>query len=184
MRMVAGDTVLAHWTSQTLRADSAAPLRFKLSPSAVLQVEHAPEHRLVVHVSAREGALTAEVAIRLSAYSVSGPAPQRRASRSRAVRLADTDGFVSQAGRGVVLTACVAAALCRIRAVMTCNGRVIDTSEGQALGTGALGYVSFALNPAGRALLRHAPGNQLGAQINLTSRGVTATGRIDLIGYG
>jgi hypothetical protein len=184
MRIAAGSTLLAHWTSQSLRSGSGVPLHFRLSPSAVLQIENAPERRLAVQVSAHEGALAAQVPMTLSAYSVSGPPPARNASRSGMVRLADTDAFVSRAGHGVVLAACVAATPCRVGAVITLHGRVIAASENRVLGTRELGYVSFVLTAAGRALLEQTSGNQLGAHVSLTSNGVTAAGQIDLIGCG
>ncbi|MFL5823067.1 MAG: arylsulfotransferase family protein [Solirubrobacteraceae bacterium] len=183
-RIRSGGSVLARWTSQSLAAGSGAVLRFKLSPSSLLQVEEAAGHRLPVQISVQDGLISARLTVILTAYSVTGRPPPQSVSRSRALSLDDTHGFVSQTGTGGILAACFAAAPCRVRAVISHRGTVIATAPRQVLGERELAYVHFQLTAAGRSLLKHSPGNQQGAEIKLTGGGATVTGRIDLIRYG
>jgi hypothetical protein len=51
------------------------------------------------------------------------------------------------------------------------------------VGAKQLGYLSFSLTPAGRAMLARAPGNQLGARITVTNGHDSASGAIALVRF-
>ena len=66
---------------------------------------------------------------------------------------------------------------------MSVAGAPIATTKLQTLGADELGYLNFQLNPAGRTMLNHAPGNQLGVQVRLRSAQGVASGEVALVRY-
>jgi hypothetical protein len=116
-------------------------------------------------------------------YSVSGSAPPRRLTGSPSVQIVSGNVFVSSSGRAAILAACYSPAPCYPGATLSVNGADIGTSRAEHLGADELGDVYVQLNQAGRLMLEHASGNQLGAELKLTNGGDTASGQVDLVGY-
>ena len=61
---------------------------------------------------------------------------------------------------------------------------VISRTGREYLGSGTLGYLIFQLNGAGQSMLGHAAGNQLGAQVKVTSSQGNAVGQLALVRFG
>ncbi len=102
----------------------------------------------------------------------------------RPLSLAGTSDFVNSHGIGGILTAChQAVAPCSVRATMSVGSTVIARTGNENIGAGDLGYVIFSLTSAGRSLLAHAAGNQLGALVSITAGAQTASGHLALIGF-
>jgi hypothetical protein len=60
---------------------------------------------------------------------------------------------------------------------------VIARTGREYLGPSTLGYLFFQLNGTGQSMLAHASGNQLGAQVGLSSSQGTASGQVALVGF-
>jgi hypothetical protein len=65
---------------------------------------------------------------------------------------------------------------CQATATLSVGRTVIARTGPEPIGAGELGYLVVPLTSHGRALLTHAPGNQLGAHVSITDApGTTAT---------
>ena len=104
-------------------------------------------------------------------------------SESPTIQIVGTTDFASRTGQGSILAACYAPAPCRVRVAISVGGAPIAKPKRESLGADELGYLNFQLNPAGRAMLNHAPGNQLGVQVRLSRGRDVATGQIALVRY-
>ena len=179
-----GTTPLALTSGAPIGSDSGSLVALHLSSSAQHALERAPGHHLqvavTVHDSLGDSASTHMTLIR---YSITGSGPPRSLSESPTIRTLSTNVFVSTSGRAGILAACYGSSPCHPQATLTANGTIIGTSQAEHLGTEELGDVYVQLNPAGKLMLEHAAGNQLGAELKLTSGADTATGQVDLIGY-
>ncbi len=166
--------------------DSGALASFNLSPGGRRALNTAAKRRLAVQMTVRELAPTPPSSRRITLipYSVSGPAPLRSTLQSPTIQLVQSTGFVeSSTGGGQILAACYAATPCRVTTTVSASGARVASTGPERLGVDELGEMRFKLDAAGRLMLRHAPGNQLPAQIALRSGGNTATGQIALVGY-
>ena len=85
--------------------------------------------------------------------------------------------------RAIVAAACYGPTPCHPQATITSGGTVIATTKPEHVGAEELANIYFKLSSAGKAMLRHASGNQLGAAVKLTNGSDTATGQIALVGY-
>jgi outer membrane protein assembly factor BamB len=183
LTIAAGGSTLARVTGVHLSAGTGGQVRFGLSARGRRALQRAAGRGVPVDVTVRDGGLGATTRMTLTPYSVSGSTPTRNVTQGRTVRIVDANVFVSASGRGGILAACYASAPCHPRASISVNGTTIASSRPEHVGTNELGDVYFQLNPAGKRMLARASGNQLGAQIKLTSGGEQATGQVDLIGY-
>jgi hypothetical protein len=60
---------------------------------------------------------------------------------------------------------------------------VIATTGSELLGARSVGYLIFSLTGAGRTMLAHARGNQLGAQVTISDGGATAKAQVALVRF-
>ena len=182
VKIASGGSILARASGTQISSGTGALVALRLSPAGRRQLAQA--HRLQIDVTARDASgVSATTHMLLIPYSVSGSTPTRRLSGSPTVTIVSADVFVTSSGRAAVLAACYASSPCYPRATLSVNGTVIGTSQPEHLGTHELGDVYVQLSPAGKLMLEHASGNQLGAQLKLTNGSDTATGQVDLIGY-
>ena len=178
-----------HRLSQTphrrLASGRGALLRFSLSAAGRRQLRQSGAKGLPVNVSVRSASGTrASLHLSLFPFSTSGPGPKRSVMGSSRVQLVTTTDFVSRAGQGAILAGCYGAAPCLITTTVSSAGVPIATARSQTLGADELGYLNVQLNAAGRTMLSHASGNQLAAQVRLSSGQGAATGQIALVRYG
>jgi hypothetical protein len=177
--------VLASTGSERIPAHGTGLVFFQLSAAGGRMLAHAKSHRLPVTVTVKDSSgVWSSRSINLVAYSSSGAGPQRSLSPSPALAMTGTSDFVNSHGIGGILTACRSAVSpCAVRATLSAGSTVIARTGNEIVGAGDLGYVIFSLTGAGRSLLAHAPGNQLGVQATLSVGGQTATGHLALIGF-
>lgn len=160
---------------------------FKLSPAGLSKLRRGAHHRLTVTVNVHDSA-SGKSAVRrvtLIPYSITGAGPPSHVTQSTGLQFVQGTAFVSAAsGDGEILAACYGPSPCRIRTTVSVHGRRIARSGPEYLGVGELGFLHFELSSSGRALLRHARGNQLGAKVVLSEPGsASAGGSVDLVGY-
>jgi hypothetical protein len=181
----AGGQVLASSPHEHFASGRGDLLHFTLSPAGRHQLMESGTRGLPVEVRLRSasGGL-ATVHLTLLSFSTSGPGPTRSVTQSPKLQIVGTTDFASGSGQGAILAACDAPAPCPIRTSVAVAGAPVSTTKLQTLGAGELGYLTFQLNSGGRAMLRHASGNQLGVQIRLSSGQQAATGQVALVRYG
>jgi hypothetical protein len=186
VRISSGSSVLAQSQAQNVAAGAGALIAFKLSAAGRSALGRASNHRLPVQikVSDQSSGRSATASVNLVPYSIAGAGPPRSSSLSPTIGLARTTGFVSSSTAiGQILASCQASTrACQPKVRVTAGGKVIATDTGH-LGAHELGEIYFTLTKAGQAMLSHAHGNQLAAQITLTDAGNTATGHIALVHY-
>jgi hypothetical protein len=183
--VTSGGSTLAHTSGTHISSNTGALVGLRLSAAGEREVQRASGHRLPVQVSARDSSgASASTHMFLIPYTVSGSSPQRSLSQSPTIHVISPNAFVSSSsGQGAVLAGCYGGAPCHPQATLSVNGTPIASTQTEHLGTDELGNIYFQLNDTGKLLLSQAPGNQLGAQLKLTSGGDTATGHIDVISY-
>ena len=187
VRVSSGSSVLAQSSAQSVAAGAGALIGFKLSSAGRSDLAHASNRRLPVQIKVSDSASgrSATVSVNLVPYSIAGSGPSRSVTQSPTIQLARTTGFVSSvSGIGQILAGCAASTrACEPTVRVSAGGKVIATGAAQHLGAQELGNVYFNLTKTGQAMLTHAHGNQLAAQITLTDSGNTATGQIALVHY-
>lgn len=133
----------------------------------------------------------------LYSYDASGRAPQRKIWNSPTLRVLAKTNFVSNDTTGGILAACRSTVPCQMTMRITLHGDAIATARKQTLGPDEVGYVIFRMNRKGHDLLRAAPGNQLGARVQITTApaptptsgglsttpGATAMALVSLVGF-
>jgi len=183
--ITSGATVLARTGAEHLPAGGTGILYFRLSPAARGALARAKGRRLPVQATVRDvSGLEASTPLNLIPFSTGGTGPKRSLSPSPPVQLVGATDFVNSRGTGGILAGCQAAVSpCPVTATVSVGRTVIARTGEEYVGAGDLGYVIFSLTGAGRSMLAHASGNQLGAQVTLTSGTSTATGQIALVGF-
>jgi hypothetical protein len=183
--ITSGRTVLASTGSERISAGGTGIVYFHLSATAGKALAHAKSHRLPVTVTVKDSSgVWSSRSVNLVAYSSRGRGPQRSVSSSPALSLTGTTDFVNTHGIGGILAAChQPVSPCSVRANLSVGSTVIARTGAENIGAGDLSYVIFSLTSAGRSLLAHASGNQLGVQASLTSGAQTATAHLALIGF-
>jgi len=121
--------------------------------------------------------------ITLVPFSTGGAVPARTAAQSGGLRLVGLTDFVSSGGVGGILAECLDTTPCHVRASVSVGSTVVVSTGSELLGARGLGYLIFTLNSAGRSLLAHARGNQLGAAVTLSDGGATAHGQVALVRF-
>jgi len=119
---------------------------------------------------------TASRPLNLIPYTISGPAPARRAWSGTAIQILGATSFVSNAWTGGVLAICKSAAPCVATTRVTLGGAPLSEPRTQTLGAGEIGYLTYRLNAKGHRLLRARVGNQLGARVTVTTTAPSSTG--------
>jgi len=181
--ITAGRTVIARTGTEKIPANGGGLIYFSLTRAGRSMLAHARGNRLLVRLSGKSGKLSLNRLITLVRFSTRGAAPARSASQSGSLRILGLTDFVSSNGVGGVLAECLAATPCHTSTTLSVGGTVIGSTGSELLGGRDVGYLIFSLNSAGRSLLAHAHGNQLGASVKLSDGGATATGSIALVGF-
>ena len=184
--ITSGRTVLARTGPERIGTNSVGIVYFSLSGAARSALAHARGGRLGVHVTVADAShVQVSTPLTLVPFSTSGAGPSRRLSSSPALELVGATDFVnSSGGVGGILTACHTAVIpCHVSATVSAGGTVIARTGREWVGAGDLGYVIFSLTSSGRSMLTHARGNQLAAQVKLSSGSSSATGQIALVGF-
>ncbi len=180
-----GTEVIAGSGKEAIGAGDGTLLYFTLNSSGRSMLAHASGHRLAVTVTIRDSSgTTATANMTLVPFGTSGAGPQRVASNASSLKFVGLTEFVStSSGVGGILAGCFATTPCHVATRITSGNATIATTGSEFIGAGELGYLSFTLTAAGRSLLAHAPGNQLAAQVKLTSGSTSATASVALVAF-
>jgi hypothetical protein len=184
-KITAGRTVVATTGSERIGSGATGIVYFQLTGAGRSMLARARSHRLAVtaRVSDSSGVWSSR-SINLVAFSTQGSGPGRSVSASPALSLVGTTDFVNSHGVGGVLAACHSPVVpCSVNLSVSAGTTVIARTGREFIGARDLGYVIFSLTSAGRSMLAHAAGNQLGVQVKLTSGNQSATGRLALVGF-
>jgi hypothetical protein len=84
---------------------------------------------------------------------------------------------------GGILAECLASSPCHTKTTLSVGRTAIAATGSELLGPHGIGYLIFTLNSAGRTLLAHARGNQLGAAVTISDGGATARGQVALVRF-
>jgi hypothetical protein len=180
----AGRTLVARTGSEYIGSGTGGLLYYRLTPRGRTLLARARGNRLPVKATVRDvSGATATIKVNVIATPTAGRAPSHRLVHSPTVRLVNAFDYVSSRGVGGILATCQNTALCQISTTLKVGNVVIARTGPEYLGANELGYLIFSLTSRGRALLRSARGNQLGAQLTLTNAGVSATTRIVLVSF-
>lgn len=179
-----GRTVLAHSGHQYFAAETGGVLYLRLSPRARRLLTHNRSHRLAAEVTVQDssGARSATGQLDLTSFSTSGAGPRRSYDQGAQLRFVSGTAFVSSTGVGGLLAECQSVSPCHVQTTVSAQGRTIATTGGEYIGANQLAYVYFSLSASGRALLAHAPGNQLPVRVTLAGTGLAASGQLALVG--
>ena len=181
--ITAGRTVVARTGTEKIPGNGGGIIYFSLTGAGRSLLAHARGNRLLVRLNGNSGKLSLNRLITLVRFSTSGAAPAHSASQSGSLRVLGGTNFVSSNGVGGILAECLATTPCHTSTTVSVGGTVIASTGSELLGGRDVGYLIFSLNSAGRSLIAHAHGNQLGASVKLSDGGATATGAISLVGF-
>ena len=180
-----GRTVIARTGSEAIGQNGAGILYFRLSGAGQRLLRHARGGLLPVTVSARDASgATATTTINLVAFYTSGSGPHRDVANSSTLKIIGVTHFVSRGWTGGILAGCVSNTPCGASATVSVGKTVIARTGTEFLGADELGYLIFTLTRQGHDILTHAPGNQLGAHVTISSGSVTATADVALVAFG
>jgi hypothetical protein len=184
MTMTVGKTVIARTGSEQIPAQGGGILYFSLTGAGRSMLAHARGHRLLVHMTGQDvSKLSFSRYITLVPFSTSGAGPARTASQSGGLQILGLTDFVSSGGVGGILAECLSSSPCHTRTSLSVGKTVIASTGSELLGARSVGYLIFSLNSAGRSLLDHARGNQLGASVTLSDGSATAHGQVALVRF-
>ena len=180
-----GRTVIARTGSEQIPAQAGGLLYFTLNGAGRSMLAHARGHRLLVNVTGQDvSKLSFSRYITLVPFSTSGAGPARTASQSSSLQILGLTDFVSAVGGvGGILAECLSSSPCHTRTSLSVGNTVIASTGSELLGQRSVAYLIFTLNSAGRSLLAHASGNQLGAAVTITDGGATAHGQVALVRF-
>ena len=183
--MTVGRTVIARTGSEQVPAQGGGILYFTLTGSGRSMLAHARRHRLLVHMTGYDvSKLSFSRYITLVPFSTSGAGPARTASQSGGLQILGLTDFVSAVGGvGGILAECASSSPCHTSTLLSVGKTVIASTGSELLGARSVGYLIFTLNSAGRSLLEHARGNQLGAALTLSDGSATARGQVALVRF-
>ncbi len=184
MTITAGRTVVARTGSEQVPANSGGIIFFSLTSAGRSLVAHARGNRLLVRLTGQASkTLTLNRLITLVRFSTSGSAPAGKASQSSTLRLLGLTDFVSSGGTGGILAECLASTPCHTRATVSVGNTVIASTGSELLGARDVGYLIFSLTSAGKSMLEHARGNQLGTQVKISDGGASASAGVALVRF-
>ncbi|MGN6871971.1 MAG: arylsulfotransferase family protein [Solirubrobacteraceae bacterium] len=182
--ITAGRTVIARTGSEQIPAQGGGIIYFTLTGAGRSLLAHARGHRLLVHMTGQDvSKLSFSRFITLVPFSTSGSAPARQASQSQSLQLLGLTDFVSPGGVGGILAQCLASSPCHTKTTVSVGKTVIASTGSELLGARSVGYLIFSLTAAGRSMLEHAHGNQLGASVTISDGPSTASGQIALVRF-
>jgi Arylsulfotransferase (ASST) len=179
-----GRTVLASTGKERIGAGQSGFVYFRLSPSARRALAHARGRRLNVTATVQDvGGPSVSAPLTLVPFSSSGSGPHRGVTSAKSFTIAGTSAFVSQSGFGGIPATCSTDASCQVQATVTVGRTTIAHTGPEFIGAHEFGYVSIQLTSAGKSMLAHASGHQLGVHVTLTGGGQTSSGDIALIPF-
>jgi hypothetical protein len=181
--ITAGRTVIARTGTEKIPGNGGGIIYFSLTGAGRSLLAHARGNRLLVRLTGNSGKLSLNRLITLVRFSTRGAAPAHSASQSGSLRVLGGTNFVSSNGVGGILAECLASTPCHTSTTLSVGATVIASTGSELLGGRDVGYLIFSLNSAGKSLLAHAHGNQLGAAVKLSDASATATGAISLVGF-
>ena len=183
--MTVGRTVIARTGSEQVPAQGGGILYFTLNGAGRSMLAHARGRRLLVHMTGQDvSKLRFSRYITLVPFSTSGAGPARTASQSGGLQILGLTDFVSTVGGvGGILAECLSTSPCHTSTSLSVGKTVIASTGSELLGARSVGYLIFTLNSAGRSLLDHARGNQLGAAVTLTAGSASAHGQVALVRF-
>ncbi len=180
----AGRTVIARTGNEAVGENDSAILYFQLSGQGRASLQHARGRRLAVQISAHDSSGTAaNTSLNLVPFQTNGDGPHRSLTNSSTLKIIGVTHFVSSGWTGGILAGCAGGTPCHATATVSAGNTVIAHTGSEFLGANELGYLYFTLTAAGHAMLAHAPGNQLGAQITLTNGSATASADVALAAF-
>jgi Arylsulfotransferase (ASST) len=179
-----GRTVIASTGREQIPAQGGGLIYFTLTRSGRSMLAHAKGHRLLVHMTGQDiSKLGFSRFITLVPFSTSGSAPARSASQAPSLQILGLTDFVSSGGVGGLLAECLASSPCHTKTTISVGHTVIASTGSELLGGHSVGYLIFSLTSAGRSMLAHAHGNQLGAGATISDGSASAHGQIALVGF-
>jgi hypothetical protein len=182
--ITAGRTIIAQSGREQVPAQSGGIIYFTLTGAGRSMLAHARRRRLLVHMTGQDiSKLSFSRYITLVAFSTSGAGPARTASQSGSLQILGLTDFVSSGAVGGILAECRSSSPCHTRTSLSVGNTVIASTGSELLGPRSVGYLIFTLNSAGRSLIAHAQGNQLGAALTITDGGATAHGQVALVRF-
>jgi hypothetical protein len=182
--ITAGRTVIAHTGTEQVPAQGGGLIYFTLTGTGRSLLAHARGHRLLVHMTGQDvSKLSFSRFITLVPFSTSGAAPARTASQSPSLQLLGLTDFVSPGGVGGILAECLASTPCHTKTTVSVGKTVIASTGSELLGARSVGYLIFSLTSAGRSMLAHARGNQLGTSVTISDGSSTARGQVALVRF-
>jgi hypothetical protein len=182
--ITSGRTVIARTGSEQVPAQGGGLIYFSLTGAGRSMLAHARNHRLLVHMTGQDvSGLKFSRYITLVPFSTSGAAPARSASQSPGLQILGLTDFVSTNGVGGILAACLDSNPCHAKTTISVGKTVIASTGSELLGGRSAGYLIFSLTSAGRSMLEHAHGNQLGASVTISDGHDTAHGQVALVRF-
>jgi hypothetical protein len=179
-----GRTVIAATGTEAIPSGATGLLYFTLTTTGQFMLANSRGGRLPVRVGVRDiSGIRATVPLTLIPFSTSGPSAASGVSQSPSVRILGATDFVPWDGLGGILASCSTPTPCHVAATLSVGNKAIATTGSESIGGEEAGYVFFSLSSRGRALLAHAPGNQLGARVSLTGVTDAARGTIGLVRF-
>jgi len=184
MTITSGRTVLGQTGAEHIPAQGGGIIYFSLNSAGRSALGHARGGRLLVRLTGKDASgLTLNRLITLVQFSTHGTAPARTASQSPSLQLVGLTEFVSPNGVGGILAECLASTPCHTKTSISVGKTVIATTGSELLGARGVGYLIFSLTSAGRSMLEHASGNQLGAAVTISDGSATASGSVVLVRF-
>ena len=181
--ITSGRTVIARTGTEKIPGNGGGIIYFSLTGAGRSMLAHARGRRLLVRLTGNSGKLKLNRLITLIPFSTSGAAPARNASQSPSLRLVGLTDFVSSNGVGGILAECLASTPCHTRTTVSVGSTVIATTGSELLGGRGVGYLIFSLTSAGKSMLAHARGNQLGADVKISDGASSASGAVSLVQF-
>ena len=179
-----GRTVVASTGREDIPAEGGGLIYFTLNRAGRSLLAHAKQRRLLVYMTGQDiSKLKFGRFITLVPFSTSGSAPRRGASQSSTLRILGLTDFVSSGGVGGVLAECLGTSPCHASTTVSVGGTKIASTGTELIGARGEGYLIFSLTKAGRSMLAHAHGNQLGAAVTITDGAATANGSVALVDF-
>lgn len=179
-----GRTVIATTGKESVGAGGGGLLYFSLNSAGRSMIARARGHQLSATVTSRDASgLRSAVTMTLVGFSTRGSGPKRSVKQAAPLSIVGLSDFVSSHGVGGILAGCSSTSPCFVNARLTAGITTIATTGREFIAPGELGYVIFSLTAAGRSMLAHAAGNQLGTTVTLSGNGATATGQLALVQF-
>ena len=182
-RISVGRTVLSTTNPERVPVGGGL-VYFTLSPGGRAKLARAPHRRLPVTITVQDvSGVRATRQLNLVSFTTSGRSPRRSITQAAALRVIGTTDFVSNGWTGGILVACYATTPCNTTTTIVSGRTTVAHTTPQSLGVNELGYLIFAVTPAGHKLLTHASGNQLPVTLTISTGSAIATGRIVLASF-